>query len=128
MNRDLYGLGDYNTNQIKVLARVVQLEGANFFPILYRRPDAAPEAVAFIAKMPVEEVAYIIPDSFSGKLGPSLAAAMTIPQLREIGANGEEYLREAIKLNLKIARQADPSNGGIKQLADYIESSPAWQL
>lgn len=128
MPRDLYGLGDYNTNQIQVFMKIVQLEGANYLPILYVRPDAAPDPVVVIQKIPLEEVPYIIPDTFAGKAGPKIAAAFTIPQLAEIGAQGEEYLREAIKLNLKLAASEKPHDAGIKALNEYVNNSPAWQL
>lgn len=128
MTRDLYGLGDYNTNQIRVLARIAQLGGANYLPILYSRPDAAPDPVVVIQKMPLGEVPYIVPDTFAGKEGPKIAAALTVPQLAEIGAGGEEYLREAIKLNLRLAASEKPHDAGIRVLNEYVNTSPAWQL
>lgn len=126
--RNLYGLGDYNINQIRVLVRIVQLEGANYLPILYRRPDAAPEPGIVIQKMPLEELSYIVPDAFAGKVGMNLAGALTISQLAEIGKNGEEYLREAIKLSLKLLGTEKPHDAGVKARNEYVNSSPAWQL
>jgi len=128
MNKNLYGLGDYNTQQIKILARVVQMEDLNNLPIFYRRPDGNFMPTSFISEIPLDEVSYIIPDSFAGDLGEDLASHLTLKQLVEIGINGEEYLREAIKLKLIRAFKKKPNDMRIKSLFEYINSSAAWQL
>lgn len=128
MNRNLYGLGDYNINQIKVLARVVEMDALNPLEIFYRRPDAHSVSTSFIFRIPLDEVSYIIPDAFAGEAGIGLAANLTIGQLMGIGFNGEEYLREAVKLKLFEGIKRNPRDQKIKSLLDYIISSPAWQM
>lgn len=128
VNQNLYGLGDYNTEQIKVLARVVEMEELNPMFIFYRRPDAHPGPNSFIFRIPIDEVSYIVPDSFAGEKGIDLAANLTIGQLMEIGSNSEEYLRETIKLKLFEGIKRNSQDQKIKSLLDYVISSPAWQI
>lgn len=128
MNRNLYGLGDYNINQIKVLSRIVEMDGLNSVSVFYRRPDAHPVPNSFIFRIPVDEISYVIPDAFAGEAGIGLAANLTVGQLEEIGANGEEYLREAIKLKLFEGIKRNPQDQKIKSLFEYVISSPVWQL
>lgn len=128
MMQNLYGLGDFNTNQVREMAAEVEREGFDPTPIYYRRPDATTEPKAFVKAMPLPEVPYIIPDAFAGALGADLVQALSLPQLQEIGAEGEEYLKGAIVLALETALQKSPSDEHLKELKRYVDLSPAWQV
>lgn len=133
MTQDLYPLGDFNTYQIKEMVKLVQnpavpAEDRTTPEELYMlRPDAAPNPAAFIRTIPPEEAPFIVPDAFAGSLGIALASRLTIPQLEAIGAGGDVFLMEAIKLNLKLAREKEPSNSDLADLLSFITQSPAWQ-
>jgi|SRR3989344_1719734 len=128
MSRDLYGLGDYSTDQIKAMVRVVEEEGMAVREIYLRRPDAAPDPRTIIKEMPLSEVSYIIPDTFSGPRGLIIAQSLSLPQLQEIGAEGDDYLKEAIKIALTVATRQNPNDPNLQELKDYVDKSPAWQI
>lgn len=134
MVQNLYPLGDYNTAQI--LEFVDSVREAKSFSnsdefdeklLLYRRPDAAPNASEFIKSIPQKELSLIVPDAFSGKIGLLLASNLTMEQLETIGAFGDIFLKEAIKVNLLIAKEDDPKNTEVAQKVAYVTYSPAWQ-
>ena len=95
--------------------------------ILFRRPDAAPNAADFIKTIPVEETPFIVPDSFAGRVGRLIAQNLTMPQLEMIGAFGDVYLKEAIKVNLVLSAKDAPNDNNLKTLEQYVLNSPAWQ-
>lgn len=134
MVQNLYPLGDYNTAQI--LEFVDSVRQAKSFSnsdefneklLLYRRPDAAPNASEFIKTIPPNNLPLIVPDAFSGETGLLLAANLTMEQLEVIGAFGDIFLKEAIKANLLIAKGDDPKSVEIAEKANYVTHSPAWQ-
>ncbi len=125
--KNLYGLGDYSPDQIKEFAGVLQEEQMDPAQVYYRRPDAAPDPAAAIKSMPLPEVSAIIPDAFAGTTGAALAAALSLPQLTEIGAEGDVYLKQAVKLALAAATQQSPENEHLRELAEHVNQSPAWQ-
>lgn len=127
MKQNIYGLGDYSTSQIKELAKLVEAEKLNSALISQRRPDAAQDPLSFIKQLSPEMAAYIIPDAFSGNLGSQLAAGLTNQQLEKIGADGEPYLKAAIKIALEEAQNKNPNDANIQKSVDYINQSPAWQ-
>ena len=128
MVRNFYGLGDYNTDQVRELAKAVEEGGLDSRLVLYRRPDAT--TLDFVAKIPLEEVSRIIPDAFAGGKGAELVSRLTIPQLERIGAEGDVYLKETVKLNLMkaVAMQNRDDETNLKKVASYVNQSPAWQL
>jgi len=128
MIQNLYGLGDYGTNQVRAMATEVEREGLDPAPIYYRRPDASAEPKAFVKAMPLPEIPYIIPDAFAGTLGADLVQALSLSQLQEIGTEGEEYLKGAIKIALEAAVQKSPADEHLKELKRYVDLSPAWQV
>ena len=128
MNRELYGLGDYSTNQVRTMALEVEREGLDPMQIYRRRPDAAAEPKSTVAEMPLEDVALIVPDAFAGNLGPEIASALSLTQLEKIGSDGEEYLKGAIKMALEAELQAKPDDEHVKELIRYVTFSPAWQV
>lgn len=128
MTQDIYGLGDYNTNQIKELVKLLEEEKMDPTLIYWRRPDAAPEPGASIKDIPLEEIAYIVPDAFAGELGVELASNFSLPQLQQIGVDGDPFLKQTIKLRLETALKQKPADPDIKDLNDYAHQSPAWQF
>lgn len=135
MAQNLYPLGDYNTAQILEFVDSVR-EAKSFSKsdefdeklLLYRRPDAAPNASEFVKAIPKKELPLMVPDAFSGKIGLTLAANLTMEQLETIGAFGDVYLREAIKANLLIAQGDAPNDAKVAEQVTYVTHSPAWQL
>lgn len=134
MIKNIYPLGDYNTQQIREMAEAMQDpeldkdERTDPNELLALRPDAAKDPAAFIRAIPPEVAPFIVPDAFAGSAGPAMAARLTIPQLEHIGAGGDPFLIEAVRANLEIARGKSPDNQDIKDLLEYINRSPAWQL
>ncbi|MBI2024515.1 MAG: hypothetical protein HYT03_00270 [Candidatus Harrisonbacteria bacterium] len=127
MAENIYGLGDYSTNQIKEFAKAVEDAKLNNKLIFQRRPDAVQNPAGFVKMMPLEMVAHIIPDAFSGKLGEQLTTALSSQQLEKIGAEGDPYLKEAVRISLASILQQNPNNETVKEMVDYVNQSPAWQ-
>ena len=135
MTQNLYPLGDYNTSQILEMVDAVR-EAKSFAEseamdeklVLFRRPDAAPSPAEFVRAIPPAEAPFMVPDAFVGAVGLLLAQNLTMPQLEAIGAEGDPYLREAIKMNLEIAARENPNDPELKARKDYVDWSPAWQL
>jgi len=128
MTRDIYGLGDFNTDQIKELAKLVEDDGMDASPIYLRRPDAAPDPKAAVKQMPLDQVPLIIPDALTAPKGIDAATALSLPQLEKIGNEGDQYLKEAIKMALALALKEQPNNANFKDSQEYINQSPAWQV
>ncbi len=128
MLRNFYGLGDYNTDQIRELAQAVEEGDLDPTSVFYRRPDAA--SLDFVAQIPLEEVSRILPDAFAGGKGTELVSRLSIPQLERIGAEADLYLKETIKLNLlkAVAMRNRDDETTLKKVAAYVNQSPAWQL
>lgn len=132
--RDIYPLGDYNLRQIQEMAEIIQdpeldPEDRGDPNALYAvRPDAAPKPEEFIANLPAERAPYIIPDALSGKNGIAMTLKLTIPQLEQIGAYGDVFLKETVKMNLKVALERNPADSNAQDALEYINASPAWQL
>lgn len=125
---NLYGLGDFNTRQIKVFARdfeLAQLSPKKFYD---RRPDAAPEPAKYIQAMLPETAKYIVPDAFAGKTGQEVLKNMNLKQLEAIGISNDPILKMAIKNALNRILKAKESNPQVQALAQYLFYSPAWQF
>ncbi len=122
---DLYGLSDYNTQQIKAFAREFEIEELSPKNIYDRRPDAAPGADQYIRNMSSETATFIVPDAFAGQKGTELLENMTIEQLEKIGAGNDPILKLAIK---NAFNRADKGNSQIKKFSQYFNHSPAWQF
>ncbi len=128
MTQNLYGLGDYNTEQIKEMANMLVADKMDPTLIYWRRPDAAPDPKEMVKSIPPEEVTYLVPDAFAGDEGAVLAAALSFPQLERIGFEGDPYLKQAIKLALGEAAKQKSGDSDVRDLNDYVHYSPAWQL
>lgn len=130
--KNLYGLGDYNTNQIKAGAQLFEIDRQSPKIIYDRRPDATPNPGQYIKSIELEEIPYIIPDAFAGSIGIELITNLDIKQLEKIGQEGDTYLKQAIKDALKRALKREPLSPQIKnnllRIQGYIWHSPAWQL
>lgn len=126
----LYGLGDYNTNQIKVFARSFEIEGLSPKEFYNRRPDAAPNPIEHIKNMPSETAKLIVPDAFAGETGIELLKNMSVEQLEKIGVGEDPFLRLAIKvtLNRLLKLEDGRNNSQIKEICQYLLYSPAWQF
>lgn len=110
MIQNLYGLGDYNFNQVRQFVEEVKDGGEDPTLILYRRPDAS-EDLEFIGKIPPEEAPFLIPDAFAEPKGGELVRRLSLSQLEAIGAEGDELLKAAIRVNVErllITRKDDP--------------------
>jgi len=127
MPQNIYGLGDFSTNQIRDLAKASEESGIKNPLIFQRRPDAAPDSANFISQIPPDLTAHIIPDAFGGSLGMQIAVRLTVQQLEKIGSEADPYLRAAIKIALRGAAHQSPDDPKIKKMADYVNQSPAWQ-
>lgn len=127
-NQNLYGLGDYNTAQVRTMALEVEREGLDPKEMYLRRPDASAEPKATIKNMPATTAPFIVPDSFAGDAGAELSTALSIIQLERIGAQGDINLKGAIKIALDRALSSKPEDEHVKELIRYIKLSPAWQL
>ncbi|MEK7554410.1 MAG: hypothetical protein AAB518_00270 [Patescibacteria group bacterium] len=128
MTRNLYGFGDYNTNQVRKMAVEVEAEGFDATQIYRRRPDAASEPKKVIREMPLSDIPFIIPDAFAGSLGTEIVSAFSLTQLEKIGTDGEEYLKGAIRIALEAAKSTNPNDEHIQKLLRYVTLSPAWQV
>lgn len=130
--KNLYGLGDYNNNQIKALAKLFEIERQSPSIIYDRRPDAASSPGQHIKSMDLEEIPYIIPDSFAGQVGIELASNLDIKQLEKMGQESDAYQKQAIKDALRRALKQEQLSPQIKshltRIQNYIWYSPAWQL
>ena len=126
----LYGLGDYNTNQIKAFARSFEIEGLSPNQFYNRRPDAAPNPSEYIKNMSPEIVKLIVPDAFAGKTGIELLKNMNVRQIEKIGAGDDPFLRLAIKntLNRLLKLESEKTNPQIEKIRQYLVYSPAWQF
>lgn len=122
---NLYGLGDYNTQQIKAFAREFEIENLSPKSIYDRRPDAAPDSDQYIKNMPPETARLIVPETFAGQKGVELLENMTIEQLEQIGAGNDPILKLAIK---NAFSRLDKGNSQTKEISQYLNSSPAWQF
>lgn len=127
MPQNIYGLGDYNTIQIKEMVRTIAEEKLSTALILQRRPDAAENPVVSIAQIPNEMAGHIVPDAFAGQLGQQLAARLSNQQMETIGSEGDPYLRYAIRAALDEAFLQNPNDEEVKKRLDYTSQSPAWQ-
>lgn len=129
--KNLYGLGDYNTNQIKAGAQLFEIDKQNPKILYDRRPDAVPNPGQYIKSINIEEVPYIIPDSFAGQIGIELISNLDIKQLEKMGAESDAYQRQAIKITLRKALKQEKLPPQVKnhltRIQNYIWHSPAWQ-
>ncbi|MFH1326408.1 MAG: hypothetical protein ABIH48_02980 [Candidatus Falkowbacteria bacterium] len=128
--KNLYGLGDYNTNQIKALAEFLQIDDINPSDVYNRRPDANLSPGRYIKSMDQKEIPYIVPDAFAGNVGMELMKNLNIQQLEKIGAEGDAYLKETIKIILRktLQQQLQPQiKNNLLRIQNYIQYSPAWQ-
>jgi len=128
--KDLYGLGDYNSNQIKSFAELFDAENISPNMVYDRRPDAAPSPGQYIRSMDIEAIPCIIPDAFAGDIGLELIQNLNIQQLEKIGAESDAYLKQAIKITLIRALQQTLSpqiKNNLLRIQNYIQYSPAWQ-
>ncbi len=128
MPQNLYGLGGYNSEQIKEMMSLVEETDLDAQEILLRRPDAASDPKTAIKNMLLSEAAFIVPDALAGQLGIEMIEGFSLPQLQEIGTNGDEYLRAAVKVALELALRRKPNNEHLQELKEYINQSPAWQF
>lgn len=130
--KNLYGLGDYNTNQMKSAAQLFEMERQSPNLIYNRRPDAAPNPDQHIKSIELEELSYIIPDAFAGSIGIELITNLDIKQLEKIGQEGDAYLKQAIKIALRKALAQEGLSPQVKshltRIQNYIWHNPAWQL
>lgn len=126
----LYGLGDYNTGQIKAFARFAEIEDLNPKNYYDRRPDAAPSPQQYIKAMKPETVSLIVPDAFAGQMGIELLENMTLEQLRAIGTGQNPVLKLAIKntLNRLLESAGERRTPQIEEIYRYLVYSPAWQF
>jgi hypothetical protein len=124
--QNIYGLGEYNTEQIKEFAHLLKEEGLDESSIFARRPDASLDVTATIKSLE-DEVIYIVPDALAGENGLSIVRALSLPQLEAIGAQGDANLKEAIKIKLSELSTKNPSDETLKQKQSYVAYSPAWQ-
>jgi len=129
-NLGLYGLGDYNAQQIKAFARFAEIEDSSPKPYYDRRPDAAPFPQQHIKTMKPETASLIVPDAFAGAVGIELLKNMTIEQLEKIGASDDPILKLAIKntLNRLLKAEGGRRSPQIEEIYRYLTYSPAWQL
>jgi len=128
--KDLYGLGDYNNNQIKAFAELFDAENISPNIVYDRRPDAASSPEQYIRSMDIETIPYIIPDTFAGNIGMELMQNLNIKQLEKIGAESDAYLKQTIKITLRRALQQPLSlqiKDNLLRIQKYIQYSPAWQ-
>lgn len=125
----LYGLGDYNTQQIKAFAREFEIEDLSPKNFYDRRPDAAPDSDQYIKDMTPETATLIVPDAFAGQKGIELLKNMTIEQLEQIGAGNDPILKLAIKNTLdRLLSVESETSIKIKNISQYLIYSPAWQF
>lgn len=126
----LYGLGDYNTQQIKAFIRYFEIEDLNPKEFYNRRPDAAFDPDEYIKIMSPETAALIIPDAFAGKIGIELLKNMTLEQLEKIGSGNDPFLKLTIKNTFKRLSnlESEKNNPQIKKIGQYLIYSPAWQF
>ncbi|MFH1671393.1 MAG: hypothetical protein ABH889_01280 [Candidatus Portnoybacteria bacterium] len=126
----LYGLGDYNTQQIKIFARSFEIEGLSPKEFYDRRPDATLNPIEYIKSMTPETASLIVPDAFAGKIGIDLLKNMTIEQLEKIGAGDDPFLKLAIKNTFErlLALEIEKNNPKIEKIYQYLTYSPAWQF
>ena len=131
ITKNLYGLGDYNTNQIKALAKLFEVENQSPNVIYNRRPDATPNPGQCIKSINLEDLQYIIPDAFAGNLGTELIKNLTIQQLEKMGRESDAYQKQAIKIALRKTLKQEGLSPQFKnellRIRNYILYSPAWQ-
>ena len=126
MIQNLYGLGDYSFSQVRELANGVKLAGEDAAPVLCRRPDAADD-ISFIATIPPQEAAFIVPDAFAEPKGTELARQLSIAQLEAVGEHGDEFLKTAIRINIEKLLTEKAGDQHVEEIANYINQSPGWQ-
>ena len=126
----LYGLGDYNTQQIRAFARYFEIEDLSPKEFYDRRPDSSINPGEYIKIMSPETTALIIPDAFAGKIGIELLKNMTIKQLEKIGDGDDPLLKLAIKITFKKLSnlESEKNNLQINKIRQYLIYSPAWQF
>jgi len=126
----LYGLGDYNTQQIKAFIRYFEIEDLNPKEFYDRRPDATPNPGEYIKIMSPETATLIIPDAFAGEIGVKLLKNMTVKQLEKIGDGDDPLLKLAIKITFKRLSnlESKKNNPQINRISQYLTYSPAWQF
>jgi len=118
----LYGLGDYNTQQIKAFVRYFEIEDLSPKEFYDRRPDAAIEPGKYIEIMSPKTATLIIPDAFAGKIGIELLKNMNVKQLERIGCGNNPLLKLAIKNTFKKLTNLED------KISQYLIYSPAWQF
>lgn len=126
--KDLYGLGDYNTNQVKSLVQVFEIEKQSPIIVYNRRPDAASDPGKHIRSMNLEEIPHVIPDAFAGNVGIELINNLNIQQLEKIGQESDAYQKQTIKIVLEKALKHNQGSTNLIDIENYINYSPAWQL
>ena len=126
----LYGLGDYDTQQVKAFAMSFEMEGLSSKQFYDRRPDAARDPIEYIKNMSATTACLIVPDTFAGQMGVELLENMTIEQLEKIGAGNDVFLKLAIKntLNRLIKLESGKNNPKVEKTCQYLVYSPAWQF
>jgi len=125
--QNLYVLGDYNTRQIKYFAKVLELQKMSARDYYNFRPDAVPDYDKYIQNMHPEVAESIIPDAFAGRIGIELVKNMNTDQLEAIGSGSDAFLKLAVK-NAFYRLSSAESTANTKQLRDYFDYSPAWQM
>ena len=127
MNKDIYFLGDYNTQETQQLVKLFTFYNADPLPVLYQRPDAAPAPMQFINTIPAEEIPSMLPDALAN-LGTESVIRLSRAQLERIGAEGDPFLKAAIKIKAAEAITQGRKDGAFTNLVSYLYASPAWQL
>jgi len=127
---NLYGLAGYNSEQIKIFARILKMEDGNPTILYDRRPDAAPNPVQYIQSMNIKEISYIVPDTFAGKTGIELLKNMNVEQLEKIGISDDYFLRLAIKntFDRLLKLENEKNNPKTEKIRQYLAYSPTWQF
>jgi len=118
----LYGLGDYNTQQIRTFIRYFEIEDLSPKEFYDRRPDAFLNPGEYIKIMSPKTATLIIPDAFAGKIGIELLKNMNIKQLEKIGCGDDPLLKLAIKNTFKKLTNLE------YKISQYLTYSPAWQF
>jgi len=127
--QNFYGLGDYNTEQIKIMSQVVELSalGASAI-ILNRRPDATLSPGQYIKMMRPDLTPSILPDSFAGDTGVELVKNINLEQIIEMGKWGDPFLKHSVKDALERALASANPAPALQEIKKYITGSPAWQI
>lgn len=131
MGPSLYGLSNYNTQQVKVFIRSFEAESLSSKRFYDRRPDAAANPKDYIAHMNLELISLIVPDAFAGDTGIALVKGMNLTQLEELGHCNDPILKMTVKNTfgrLFSIKSAIQDMEDIEAIRQYLTYSPAWQF